>query len=109
MIDESLLNAIDTIDDEPLDDHDDDLSAISRLLELGRKKSFVTIDDILSVFPEAEQDVDKLEEAFAALISAGITYVDDISLGEPTDRERGCRSGGRPTPPRGRHPVPGRP
>ena len=57
MIDESLLNAIDTIDDEPLDDHDDDLSAISRLLELGRKKSFVTIDDILSVFPEAEQDV----------------------------------------------------
>ena len=87
MIDESLLNAIDTIDDEPLDDHDDDLSAISRLLELGRKKSFVTIDDILSVFPEAEQDVDKLEEAFAALISAGITYVDDISLGEPTDRD----------------------
>ncbi|MFN2153289.1 MAG: sigma-70 family RNA polymerase sigma factor, partial [Anaerolineales bacterium] len=45
------------------------------------------MDDILSVFPEAEQDVDKLEEAFAALISAGITYVDDISLGEPTDRD----------------------
>ena len=68
MLDESLLSAIEKIEDSTLvdDDHDEhDLSAISRLLEIGRKKSFVTIDDILSVFPDAEQDVDKLEEAFA--------------------------------------------
>jgi RNA polymerase primary sigma factor len=49
-------------------------------LEVGRKKGFVTIDDILGVFPDAEQDVDQLEEAFAALISAGIPYLDDIPL-----------------------------
>jgi RNA polymerase primary sigma factor len=87
MIDESLLSAIEKIEDEPLEDHEDDLSEISRLLELGRKKGFVTIDDILSIFPDAEQDIDQLEEAFAALISSGIPYIDDVSLGEPTDQE----------------------
>ena len=46
---------------------------------MGRQKSYVTIDDILSLFPEAETDVDQLEETFAALLSAGIPYVDDPS------------------------------
>jgi RNA polymerase primary sigma factor len=87
MIDESLLSAIEKIEKEELEDPGVDISAIARLLELGRKKSFVTIDDILSFFPDAEQDVDQLEEAFSALISAGIPYLDDVSIGEPTDTE----------------------
>ena len=53
-------------------DDDDDFPAIARLIELGRQKSYVTIDDILQFFPEAEQDVEQLEETFAALMSAGI-------------------------------------
>jgi RNA polymerase primary sigma factor len=71
MIDEELLNDIEEQDEHP---------AIARLIDLGRQKSFVTIDDILSLFPEAEQDVDQLEEAFAALISAGIPYLDETSV-----------------------------
>ena len=71
MIDEELLNDIEEQDEHP---------AIARLIDLGRQKSFVTIDDILTLFPEAEQDVDQLEEAFAALISAGIPYVDETSV-----------------------------
>ena len=39
-------------------DDDDDFPAIARLIELGRQKSYVTIDDILQFFPEAEQDVE---------------------------------------------------
>ena len=69
MIDEELIHA--------LTEHEDEHPAIARLIEMGRQKSFVTIDDILSFFPEAETDVDQLEEAFAALISAGIPYVED--------------------------------
>jgi RNA polymerase primary sigma factor len=61
--------------------------AIARLLELGRQKSYVTIDDILTLFPDAEQDVDQLEEAFAALISAGIPYLDEAASSGPTDEE----------------------
>jgi RNA polymerase primary sigma factor len=57
------------------------------MIEMGRQKSYITIDDILSFFPEAEQDVDQLEEAFAALISAGIPYIDDTTVGGPSEEE----------------------
>ncbi|MCJ7694446.1 MAG: sigma-70 family RNA polymerase sigma factor [Anaerolineaceae bacterium] len=62
--------------------------ALTRLLDLGRKKSFVTIDDILQFFPDAEQDLDQLEEAFTALIGAGIPYIEDATvLEEPAEDE----------------------
>lgn len=80
MIDEELLNAME-------EHEDDEHPAIARLIELGRKKTFVTIDDILGFFPDAEQDVDQLEEAFAALISAGIPYIDETTVGGPSDEE----------------------
>jgi len=78
--------------DEPiinlLDDEDEEYPAIARLIELGRQKSYVTIDDILQFFPEAEQDVEQLEETFAALMSAGIPYVEDeIIHEEPSDED----------------------
>ncbi len=79
MIDEDLLNAI--------EDQEEDHPALARLIELGRQKSYVTIDDILIFFPEAEQDVDQLEEAFAALLSAGIPYVDEPLGPEPSDED----------------------
>ncbi len=63
-------------------------SPIARLIQLGRKKSFVTINDILEFFPDAEQDVEQLEEAFSALISAGIPYIEDADLlVDPSDEE----------------------
>jgi RNA polymerase primary sigma factor len=68
-------------------EEDEEFSAIARLIELGRQKSYVTIDDILHFFPEAEQDVEQLEEAFAALLSAGIAFVEDVTLVEPTEDE----------------------
>jgi RNA polymerase primary sigma factor len=72
----------------PIDDEDEDYPAIARLIELGRQKSYITIDDILHFFPEAEQDVEQLEETFAALMSAGIPYTEDeIIHEEPSDEE----------------------
>jgi RNA polymerase primary sigma factor len=69
------------------DDDEEQYSATARLIELGRLKSYVTIDDILHFFPEAEQDVEQLEEAFSALMSAGITYIEDSVPEEPSDEE----------------------
>jgi len=57
------------------------IAPVARLVELGRRKGFVTLDDILSHFPEAENDVDQLEEAFAMLMSAGIPFLDE-SMGD---------------------------
>jgi RNA polymerase primary sigma factor len=86
-----------------LEEHEDGRSAIASLIDLGRRKSYVTVDDIMRLFPEAEQDVDQLEEAFAALMSAGTPYVDDASeisehgpseaelMGEVEEVEEGIR------------------
>ncbi len=49
-------------------DEDEEYSAIARLIELGRQKSFVTIDDILHFFPEAEQDVEQLGRSFCRTV-----------------------------------------
>jgi RNA polymerase primary sigma factor len=79
MIDEQLLSSI--------EEQEDRHNAVAKLIELGRKKTFVTYDDILQFFPEAEQDVDQLEEAFSALVSAGIAYIEDPGIGGPTEQE----------------------
>jgi len=51
--------------------------AIEHLIEIGRDKGFVSIDDIITIFPEAERDIDLLEEAYSALIAADIPYIDE--------------------------------
>ncbi len=79
MIDEELLSSI--------EEREDRHNAVAKLIELGRKKTFVTYDDILKLFPEAEQDVDRLEEAFSALVSAGIPYIEDPGVVGPTEQE----------------------
>jgi RNA polymerase primary sigma factor len=81
MIDEEMLTEFEGHEEEESN------PAIARLIELGRQKSFVTIDDILTFFPDAEQDVDQLEEAFAALISAGIPYLDEAAVAGPSEEE----------------------
>jgi len=86
MIDESLLNRLDSTDDHA-EDIQEELSPIEQLVDLGRAKRFVTIDDILSIFPDADRDVDQLEEAFAALINAGIPYFDEPLVGELPEGE----------------------
>ncbi|GAB4503310.1 MAG: RNA polymerase sigma factor RpoD [Anaerolineales bacterium] len=68
-------------------DDEEEFPAIARLIELGRQKSYVTLDDILHFFPEAEQDVEQLEEAFSALLSAGIPFVEDTVTVEPSEDE----------------------
>jgi RNA polymerase primary sigma factor len=60
--------------------------AIGRLLELGNERGYVTIDDILEVFPEVERDIDQLEDTYAALISAGVNIFDGQVKDEPQSR-----------------------
>jgi RNA polymerase primary sigma factor len=49
-------------------DEEEEFPAIARLVELGRQKGYITLDDIIHFFPEAEQDVEQLEEAFSPFI-----------------------------------------
>jgi len=65
----------------------EEFSALARLVELGRERGYVTLDDILHYFPQAEQDMDQLEEAFSALLNAGIPYVEEEITEEPGEEE----------------------
>ncbi len=57
-----------------------DFSAgVEWLIEKGRDCGHVTLDDILKVLPDAEQNIDQLDDLFEALLSAGVTYLDDAS------------------------------
>jgi len=88
----SLLAELNGDDDMKVVSHGpDDLvaeeafTAIEQLVDTGRQKGFVTYDDILRFFPEAERDVDQLDEAHAALLAAGIEVVDSVDTDEPSD------------------------
>ncbi|HEX6303772.1 MAG TPA: sigma-70 family RNA polymerase sigma factor [Anaerolineales bacterium] len=59
--------------------------AIAHLIELGRRKSYVTRDDILAFVPDIDQDAGQLDEVFAALFSAGIDYLDSVSWLTPSE------------------------
>ena len=66
----------------PVLDEDSESSALTRLLDLGRKKGYVTIDDILQFFPDAEMYPDQLDEAYIALQNAGINYTEETNTQE---------------------------
>jgi RNA polymerase primary sigma factor len=48
-----------------------------QLLELGKTQGYITSDDILAAFPDAERDLDQLEEVYAALLRANINFLDE--------------------------------
>ena len=76
------------LNNQPIIDEESPSSALTRLLDFARKKSFVTNDDILHFFPEAEQDIDQLEGVYNALGNAGISITDDdITRDEPSEEE----------------------
>lgn len=54
-----------------------DETSIAYLVELGKDQGYVTLDDILNIFPEAEQDLEQLEDAYQALLGAGIQILDE--------------------------------
>ena len=66
---------------------EEEYSSIARLIELGRQKKYVTFDDILHFFPEAEKDMEQMEEAFSALLSAGVAFVEDAPANHAPEDE----------------------
>ena len=58
---------------------EEEVQSIEALIEVGKEKGFVTIDDILQHFPDAEKDIEQLDEVYEALLAAGVNYLDDVS------------------------------
>jgi RNA polymerase primary sigma factor len=50
----------------------EELLTEEQLVALGRERGYVTVDEILAAFPEAENDVDRLDEILAMLMEYGV-------------------------------------
>ena len=50
---------------------------IAKLVELGHNQGYIQSEDLFHLVPEAEHNLDLMGEAFQALLSAGIDYVDE--------------------------------
>jgi RNA polymerase primary sigma factor len=68
--------------DELAGDAQEGISAIEQLLGLGRSQGYVTYDDVMEAIPEAELNIEQLEDALAALIEQGVE-ISDAELEEP--------------------------
>ncbi len=47
------------------------------LIKKGKEQGFVTYDDILDVFPEAEDELDKIDALYQSLMSEGVSVLAD--------------------------------
>ena len=64
---------------------------IERLVALGRNQGYVTYDDVMEAVPEAELNIEQLEDALATLIEMGIEISDaelEEPVGEPKDHKK---------------------
>ncbi len=59
--------------------------ALERLIKLGRKQGFVSIDNVLQMVPGQQRQSEQLEEIFEALLSAGIPLVEDEDTPDASD------------------------
>ncbi len=78
-LDDALLEE-ELAQDEDEDDDEEEISVLVEepsgeeyLLALGYERGHITYEDILRVFPEAEEDVERLDEIIGALMESGIT------------------------------------
>jgi RNA polymerase primary sigma factor len=69
VLEERFAKAEEEEETDPLSEY---LSGEEYLLTLGSDRGYVTFEDILKVFPEAEEDVSSLDETMSALLEAGI-------------------------------------
>ena len=53
-----------------------------RLLKRGRDQGFVTQDDILEIFPDAERKIEELDELYSQLLEESVDVFETITPAE---------------------------
>ncbi len=65
-----------------------ELPAVKSLLASGREQGFVTQEQVLAIFPNAEEDLDALDELYATLMDEGIDVFETPGTEEEKDAEK---------------------
>jgi RNA polymerase primary sigma factor len=73
---------------EPSVDVEEEPTPIERLIGLGDSQGYVTYDDVMEAIPEAELNIEQLEDALAALIERGIEISDTELEEDVTAQEK---------------------
>jgi RNA polymerase primary sigma factor len=60
---------------------------ILELIKKGKKDGFLTQDDVLETFPEAEEDIELLDELYTILIDQGVDVFDELEGRDEDDDE----------------------
>jgi RNA polymerase primary sigma factor len=60
---------------------------VEELIKKGKDQGYLTQDDVLSVFPEAESNLEQLEELYIVLFDEGIAVVDNDKAPAPDEAE----------------------
>lgn len=63
-----------------------DSPLIAKLLEKGKKEGYVTQEEVLAYFPEAEEDIQKLDDLYTLFIEEGVDVFESVEE-EPTPEE----------------------
>ena len=69
------------LEEELLENEEEEVSGEQYLLAKADEQGFVTYEDILAAFPQAEENLEELEDVLATLIGAG------VEVGAPEERE----------------------
>ena len=60
---------------------------VDELIKKGKEQGYLTQDDVLSVFPEAESNLEQLEELYIVLFDEGIAVVENEKAPAPEEAE----------------------
>ena len=83
MTEEELeLETVTSQADASLERTAEDTGALERLLALGRQQGYITYDDLMEAIPEAELNLEQLEDALSVLIEQGVE-ISDVEGPEP--------------------------
>src|SRR4030043_2045439 len=63
---------------------------VGELIKKGRDQGFLTQDDILEIFPDAEERVNELDELYEKLLAENVDVFESIAV-EETDTEEKAR------------------
>jgi len=64
-----------------------ELTGKAHLLSLAQDLGYITLDDVLAVYPEAENDLDQLEDVFQALLESGVE-IGGLDSGQSKDAKK---------------------
>lgn len=53
-------------------------AGLKKLIKKGREKGYITQEDVLEIFPEAEDNIEALDEMYSGLIEEGIDVFEDM-------------------------------